>query len=71
VQEEDRKQRALPGTAQRNGPVVLDHLERPQDAELEHRRVLSRPIYAARATLSNLSNRFATDDRDGRGDQIA
>src|ERR1700681_69855 len=36
AQHQDRKQRPLLRGAERNRPLPLDHLERPQDAEVKH-----------------------------------
>ena len=36
IEEQDREGRALLRPAERDGAIVSDHLERPQDAELEH-----------------------------------
>jgi hypothetical protein len=36
VQQQDRQQRPLPRAAEHERPLLLDHLERSQDAELEH-----------------------------------
>jgi hypothetical protein len=36
VEKQDRQRRALLRPAERHRPIVSDHLERPQDAELEH-----------------------------------
>ena len=44
VEEQDRQGRALLRPAERDGAVVSKDLERPQDAELEHRADGSRSI---------------------------
>ena len=36
IEEQDRERRALLRASKRDGALVSDHLERPQDAELEH-----------------------------------
>jgi hypothetical protein len=36
AQQQDREQRPLLRPAEQNRPLLLDHLERPQDAELKH-----------------------------------
>ena len=46
VQEQDRERRALLRPAEPNRAVLADDLERPQDAELEHRADGSRSVAA-------------------------
>jgi hypothetical protein len=42
AQEQQGQERTLVAAAQLHGPVAVEHLERPEDAELEHSTVVTR-----------------------------
>jgi hypothetical protein len=77
-QQQDRQQRPLLRAAEHNRPFLLDHLERPQDAELKHdpwtpratllprvHRPAKRRTGAAFYRSPTVSNRSSTGWRDG------